>query len=155
MTRDFGGERGRKSKAAQRIVSIGAVAVLVVGVALVAGLAKYSAVTKARTWAVSGPPCPSLSQAQLRALDAPIVHTVNYDSILFGRAYGYMSCTDVADHGGWGFGSVTVCQFNSPTALQVTTPHGVADYSVPTGPATVLVRDGKARCVQGASQVAS
>ncbi|MDR3513269.1 MAG: hypothetical protein P4L73_16655 [Caulobacteraceae bacterium] len=151
MTGDFGTRGRRKRSPIEMVAGVGVAVAAVGGVLLAVAGVKYAAVSKARSWSVAGPPCASLTHDQYLSSDARVAHVFTYDDVQFGRGYGYVNCTEIADHGGFGFGTIPICQFNSPTVLQVTTARGTDYYAVPIGAATVSIEHGRPRCVQGAS----
>ena len=74
--------------------------------------------------------------------------TFDYDGVTLGRVAGDVSCSDVKDDGGKGFGTDKVCQFTSPATLTVATPVGVTYYEPGVGqPATLSIHRDVPRCV--------
>jgi hypothetical protein len=144
---------GRRRFSAIQLVSAAAGVVAVVGtIGGVALFQRSTAITKARAWTAVGPPCPSLSQADFLAAGVQMAHTIVYDDVTFARGYGYANCNEIADKGGRGVGVVPVCQFNSPTALQVTTRRGTFYFATRSSPATVSIADGVPHCVMATTQ---
>jgi hypothetical protein len=146
---DFGRRRGPRP--IEIVATFGAIAVLAATLPLALAAQRIAAVAKARAWAVSGPPCPSLSRSAYLASGERIVHLIDYDGVRFGRGYGYVSCVEVAKDGGRGLDTVPVCQFNSPTVLQVTTRRGDFYFYTRIRPATVTIADDRPQCVMNAS----
>ena len=103
-----------------------------------------------QAWTVTGPPCPIVSRADYQTLDEPLTHPFRYAGARFDRAYGYAMCNVIANHGGHGSGRLTVCQFNNPSVLDVTTPRGDILYRTDTRPATVSIDRGTPGCVLNA-----
>jgi hypothetical protein len=122
------------------LVVVGAVLFLVIG-------QRLAAISKARDWTAIGAPCPTLSVAAYQASGNRIAHVIDYDGVSLGRGYGYVNCDEIADDGGRGRGVIPICQFNSPTILQVTTKRGRFYYFTQSSPATISIVDGVPRCV--------
>ncbi|MDR3510421.1 MAG: hypothetical protein P4L73_02210 [Caulobacteraceae bacterium] len=146
---DLGRRRGLKP--IEIVATFGALAVIAATVPLALGAQRIAAVAKARAWAVDGPPCPAMSRAAFQASGLRIAHVVDYDDVRFGRGYGYVTCVAVARNGGRGLDTVPVCQFNSPTVLEVTTPRADVYFATHIGPATVTIVNDRPRCVLNAS----
>jgi hypothetical protein len=112
---------------------------------------KQAAIAEAWTLLAPGPPCPTV--ARLTDIGfTPALRTVQFDDVHFGRAYSYMTCGDIGDNGGRGPGSVSVCQFNDPMVVEVTTPKSHVIFFTRTRPATISVDHGLARCVLNPSR---
>ena len=112
---------------------------------------KQAAIAEARVLMAPGPPCPVV--ARLTDIGfAPALRTIQFDDVRFGRAYSYMTCSDIGDHGGRGPGRVSVCQFNDPMVVEVTTPESHAIFFTRTQPATISVDHGQAKCVLNPSR---
>jgi hypothetical protein len=102
----------------------------------------------AKAWNIQGPPCPALSQAEFAAKRYTALKTFPYDDIVIGRTAGDVSCSDVNDNGGKGFGHDKVCQFTSPATLTVVSPAGRWFFVPGAGqPSTLIVHKGVPRCV--------
>jgi hypothetical protein len=99
---------------------------------------------------VNGPPCAAISRAAYLALDQPLAHSFRYAGARFDRAYGYAMCNIIADHGGHGAGRLTVCQFNNPSVLDVSTPRGDVLFRTDSRPATISIDHGEPHCVLNA-----
>ncbi len=136
------------------------IGVLVLAVALGVILYRYwsGQIAETREWTISGPPCPSLSHQALIAagLQAAPEGDVrgfadisdDYDGVRFGRRFGYMSCADVRENGGFSLDSHPVCQFTRPEVVTITTAKGVFFFNTGvSAPATVSVKDGLPSCV--------
>ena len=112
---------------------------------------KQEAIAEAQALMAPGPPCPVV--ARLTDIGfAPTLRTVEFDDIRFSRAYSFMMCSDIGDNGGRGPGSVSVCQFNDPMVVEVTTPKSHAIFFTRTQPATISVEHGQAKCVLNPSR---
>lgn len=149
---DIVATRGRRRIAPiEWVATGGAIAVLASVLPLALAGERVAQVAKARAWTVEGPSCPTLTGEAARRMGGKIAHVIDYDDVLFGRGYGYVSCILIADQGGRGLGRLPVCQFNNPTVLQVTTRTGTTYYSTWINPATVSVEHGRPRCVLGNS----
>ena len=146
MTVDYGSARTRKGLGLGTIVVAAAVVIL----AFVIGNQVWhrpGEIRKAEQWAVSGPPCQRVSPQVFQAQPVRIHHRFENDEITFGRGFGHVSCEDIVNDGGKGFGTFTECQFNAPGALQVTTSNGDAYFLTQGNPATVIVKNGAPTCV--------
>ena len=112
---------------------------------------RRAAIAEAQTLLAPGPPCPVV--ARLTDIGfAPPLRTVQFNDVRFGRAYSYMICSDIGDNGGRGPGSVSVCQFNDPMVVEVTTAKSHAIFFTQTRPATISVDHGQAKCVLNPSR---
>ncbi|MBL8772630.1 MAG: hypothetical protein JNK30_14705 [Phenylobacterium sp.] len=127
---------------------LAAIAVLVVG-----GLgARYlrihqMRVDDAKAWAIEGPPCPQITEAELLAAPRGLRRS-DYGEVSFERSKGEMECATIFVDGGRGDASYPVCQFDRPSDLRVRTARGEWRFRPGPGrPATVSTRDGVARCV--------
>ncbi len=130
---------------------IAAVLVLTLGVGLVTWNAvrgRKVDVATAQAWDIKGPPCAQLTLEQWNAKHLKVRDVTNYDGRMIGRWSGDVSCSDVKDSGGAGFGTDRICQFTNPTALAVTTPAGAFYFETGTGqPATLSLHQDKPKCV--------
>lgn len=123
--------------------------VLVIGVVAASWLYHRSeAVRTAQAWAITGPPCPTASQQTFAASAMKPHMAYEFGDVSFTRAYGHVSCQEITNDGGRGFGTFPECQFTSPGLLQVTTKRGDFYFIVETGPATVMVKDDVPSCVR-------
>lgn len=149
---DIVATRGRRRMSAiEWVATAGVLLVLAAVLPLALAGERFAQVAKARAWTVQGPACPTVTGETARALAHKVAHVIDYDGVLFGRGYGYVSCILIADQGGRGLNRLPVCQFNSPTVLQVTTATGTTYYSTWIRPATVTVEHGRPHCVIGQS----
>ncbi len=139
-------QKKRRRTAIGWVMSRGGIAVAVGLIAGVFGAARFAAITHARAWMTPGEPCPTLTQAQLQASGQALGHGFTYHGVGFARAYGYVNCDEVTPDL-FGLKTVPVCQFNSPTVLQVTTGGRSYLYTTPVRPMTVWVTDQGPRCV--------
>ena len=156
MTLDLGVRRRARLTPAQKLVIAAAIAATVALPVYVYRGAylrdREEALTLAREWAISGPPCPSLSRAEFEARGLKVTRGLVYEDAIFYREFGHISCTGLRHASGWSQRLYPVCQFTSPKALRVTS--GDRDWYFAPGPgqpATVSVRDGQARCVLAAN----
>lgn len=114
---------------------------------------QVKSVAEFQHWVIQGPPCAPSSKAALDAAGVTLKDSNVIDQVEFTRAYGHVSCTDVHDNGGRGFGSVNVCQFSSPRGLKVRTPKGEFYYLLPGAkPVVVGVEKGAPSCVIGSTE---
>jgi hypothetical protein len=78
---------------------------------------------------------------------------MSFGDASFTRAYGHVACEEIHDHGGRGFGTLSVCQFSGPGPLAVRTAQGDAYYFIPNAkPAAVTVGQGRPACVVGTTE---
>lgn len=135
---------------AERIIAAGVAIGAVIGLAVVAGI-QVATVPRVGAehayWTVSGPPCPTATQADLDRIPRPLAQVSDFGEGRFARVSGAILCNDMTTS----FGTVTstVCQFNRPRALKVWSKGGSALYKFDGGqPATVTVsEDRPPRCV--------
>jgi hypothetical protein len=128
------------------VMSRGGIAVAVGVVVGAFAVARFAAITHAHAWMTPGEPCPTMTQAQLQASGQALGHGFTYHGVGFARAYGYVNCDEVTPDL-LGLKTVPVCQFNSPTVLQVTTGGRNFLYATPVRPMTVWVSDKGPTCV--------
>jgi hypothetical protein len=98
-------------------------------------------------WRISGPSCPSYAGdvAKFRRQKA-----FDLDGYRFRRVYGHVECAGMTSGSLFASEERLVCQFTSPTFLEVTTPHGARSYETGIGrPATITIENGRATCVLG------
>ena len=146
MTADYGG-RGGKKGIALPVILIGGV-VLVIAFLIGSWFwHRPGDIRRAQEWAISGPPCPQVSAAAFKAQPVKIHERFEDDDIAFGRGYGHVSCDEIVNDGGRGFGTFTECQFSSPGAVQVTTKAGDVYFLTGTKRATVTVKKDAVSCV--------
>ena len=149
MTQDYGAGRAPKGIGLSVIVA-GAIVLIV---AFVVGdwlWHRPAGMRKAQEWAITGPPCPQVSAQAFQAQPVRIHERFENDDITFGRGYGHVSCDDIVNDGGRGFGTFTECQFTSPGAIEVTTSAGVTYFLTRVSPATITVKKGAVGCVLAA-----
>ena len=102
-------------------------------------------------WTVSGPACPSVTAADVQALDLANHTPFAFASMRGSMASGIVSCTvlDLAE--GRPTPPYTVCQFSAPFVIALTTPRGQVYFEPGVGrKATVSLRNGQPSCVMGA-----
>lgn len=128
-------------------------AAVVVGVVIVAwagyqrrALALAASTEAANLAAVSGPPCPTLTEAEYEARAAKPKKAFIFNDIRFDRRFGHVDCNTVAT--GEGNAYAPVCQFSGPTLLTVTTEKGRFIFAPGGGkPVTIITENGFPRCV--------
>jgi hypothetical protein len=136
------------------------VGLTVFAVALVAAAAVWmwrqnqsEGVAEFQHWVIAGAPCAATSKAAFDAAGVTLNVTNVIDQAQFARAYGHVSCSDVRDRGGRGFGVVNVCQFSSPLGLRVRTPKGEFYYLLPAAkPVVISIVGGVPACVFGSTE---
>ncbi len=145
-------ESGAGRRAA-RILVTGAAVGAAVGLVIVIGIL-MATTPRARAdkayWTLSGPPCPTATQAEIDRIGRPLAQVNNFGGARFARSSGAVLCDAVTD--GIGLIENAVCQFNSPRLLAVWSKGGTALYQFPWGQrATVTVSDDRPpRCVAAA-----
>lgn len=154
MPTDLGPPKARDFGAVRRyglahvigaVVVVGAAALLVTSQGV---RDRNASIALARKWDVQGPPCPAMSEAEFQAKHQAAPKTFDYDGTTLGRVAGDVSCSDVKDNGGKGFGTDKVCQFTSPAALTVVSPAGRFFFVPGPGqPATLRIHKDVASCV--------
>jgi hypothetical protein len=113
---------------------------------------RQSQIEEAQAWAPPGPACPTMTRQAYQALGTVASHQSGYEGVRFARAYGAVGCNQIASHGGKGPGKISVCQFNSPTTLIVTTKRGEFIYFTSAKPAVVTVADDTPTCMESAGE---
>jgi hypothetical protein len=93
----------------------------------------------------TGPACPTETRAQYLASGPRASETFTYHGVRFSRAYGYVNCNEVTPDL-LGVRHAKVCQFNSPTVLEVTTPSADVYYAAPVSPMTAWVDESGPHC---------
>jgi hypothetical protein len=127
------------------VVVVGAAALVV---AFQAVRDRNASIVLARAWEVRGPACPAMSQTEFGARRETAPKTFDYDGVTLGRVAGDVSCSDVKDNGGRGFGTDKVCQFTSPATLTVASPAGRFLFVPGPGqPATLRIHKDVPTCV--------
>lgn len=130
-------------------LTVGAAAGLVIVVGIQVATVPRTKAEKAY-WTLSGPPCPTATQAEIDSIGRPLAQVSDFGEGRFARSSGAVLCNDITDS--FGLVQNTVCQFNSPRLLAVWSKGGTALYQFPWGqPATVTVSDRHPpRCVMAA-----
>ena len=109
------------------------------------------AMTRAEAARVSGPPCPTLDEAQFQRAGYRGLKGVDYMGAVFMRQYGHVECSSVPDDF-LALRAHPVCQFTSPNVLAVTTKRGTSYYAPGVGhPATVVARGDEVQCVMASN----
>ncbi|HEY5410431.1 MAG TPA: hypothetical protein VIJ94_06865 [Caulobacteraceae bacterium] len=147
MAHDFGGARRRRKSIAVPVLVLGAVALVVAYLAGSWVWHRPREIRKAQAWAISGAACQQVSAQAFAAQPVQIHARFENNDITFGRGYGHVSCDDITNDGGRGYGTFTECQFNSPGALEVATKTVHAYFLTGGGPATVTVKKDAVSCV--------
>jgi hypothetical protein len=131
-------------------LAIGAGLVVLAAIGAGWGWHRHTVYMDTQALTITGPPCPTITRQAYMSSDISASHVFLYDDVRFARADGMVSCDEIADHGGYGFGRLPVCQFNSPTVLEIITPRGEFFYATRARPATVTVDQGTPSCVMNA-----
>jgi hypothetical protein len=106
----------------------------------------------AQAFAIDGPPCPSLTEAEFTAKHYKAPKVFDYDGVAIGRLAGNVSCSDVKTEGGKGLGVDKVCQFTGPATITVTLKTGRVFYVPGVGqPASLIIHDDVPRCVMASN----
>ncbi len=150
MTKDYGAGKRRRVGPSGPVIAAGGAVLAIAFVVGIWFLHRPEDIRRAQQWAISGPPCPQVSAKAFQAQPVKIHERFEDDGISFGRGYGHVSCDEIKENGGRGFGSFTECQFTSPGAIQVTTSSGDSYFLTRTSPATVSVRTSGVSCVLAA-----
>lgn len=158
MTADYGVRSVRRGLSPVHIAMVVGMVVLVAALGVLGFFSARAQIAIAKQWTVPGPPCPAMSQSALIAagLQAspegdlrgfPDMNN-DYDSVRFGRRFGYVSCAEIHDNGGLSLDSHPVCEFTRPVVVTITSAKGVFYFNTgSTAPATVSVQDGVPSCV--------
>lgn len=123
------------------------VAVGMVGAIVYGGVSKsrQDAADKAAKWESQGPVCELL--AALPAGERMSSNVTQVQDVQFRRASGHVACTEIGDDQGRSDRLVPVCQFTSPSVVEVKTPKGTFVFRPGPGlPATIIVRAGQPEC---------
>ncbi|HWF76596.1 MAG TPA: hypothetical protein VN694_05405 [Caulobacteraceae bacterium] len=103
-------------------------------------------------WTVAGPPCQRSAPVALESLavgEDP--GALTFEQAQGAFLHGGVVCSVIdRDHGRLTH-PFTVCQFGSPYAIQLETPHGEVFFRPLGRPATISWPDGIPRCVLGAN----
>lgn len=109
-------------------------------------------VADAKAWAISGPPCPQITEAELLAGRGGL-RTFEYGDVTFARQKGQAECATIHFDGGRADASYPVCQFDRPSDLRVRTARGEWRFRPGPGrPATVSTPHGQALCVMATAR---
>jgi len=145
---DYGERRKRRRGTPFGAVAIG------VGVPLLAATAAVSwliqrqhAIEEAAAWAITGPPCPTLTLAEFQSAPRAPFEGFTYEGVGFDRQFGHVSCNAVVNNGGRGSGTFPECQFTSAGVVKISTQRGDVYYSTGSQPSTVAVRQDQPSCV--------
>jgi hypothetical protein len=114
---------------------------------------RSAAILRARAWTYAGPPCPAVPRETYLNFTHRAKHAFTFDDVRFGRVDGGASCREIATHGGRGLDTLPVCQFNSPTLLEVVTRRGAFYFETKMSRATVSVTNGAPTCVLNAGDI--
>lgn len=153
---DLGIRKRRRRSVAEKVV-IGLAAAVALGLPLGLTAKDYlgereAALTRAREWAIDGPPCAQLTRGEFEARGLRAPKGTIYEDAQFYRQFGHMTCSGLRYGAGWGTAVYPVCQFTSPKALKVVTSKGEWYFAMAPGqPATVATPHGEARCVLAAN----
>lgn len=150
VVKDYGVRRVRQPPPLSGAAILIVVASMVVFKAQEVSAEHRQVVSEAKAWTIAGPPCPSIGALSKIPYPVHPLETFSFQGVSFSRAYGYVSCQVILDRQGRGPGTVTVCQFNSPTVLQVVAPRGRAVWLTDVRRATISVADGVPSCVLNA-----
>ena len=147
------GSRKKMRKTGRMKLALGGGLAVCVGVAgsllLAGGLRDRDlAIAEAKTVALAGPPCPTVTAAGALAGVLRANETFQYYDMHLSRAFGHVSCDMIGYDAGRGWGKYPLCQFTSPGLLHITTPGQDIYYATGIGrPATVSLPHGVLRCV--------
>ncbi|MBX3483107.1 hypothetical protein [Phenylobacterium sp.] len=132
---------------------LGAIALLVVGSLTVRYVRIHQGrIDDAKAWAIAGPPCPQVSEAELLAAPRGLRRS-DYGEVSFERAKGEIECATIYVDGGRGDENYPVCQFDRPSDLRIRTARGEWRFRPGPGvPATVSTRGGVATCVMATAR---
>lgn len=108
-------------------------------------------IADAKDWAIEGPPCPRITEAEFLDGSRKPIRKFDYDEVAFLRRDGHADCAPIYQDGGRGDRFHAVCQFTNPESLQVRTLRGEWAFRPGPGqPATVSTAHGEATCVLAA-----
>jgi hypothetical protein len=112
---------------------------------------KRTRIADAKAWAIAGPPCPRIAEAEFLGGSRKPIRKFDYDEVTFLRRDGHVDCAPIYEDGGRGDRFHAVCQFTNPESLQVRTGKGEWAFRPgPSQPATVSTENDEARCVLAA-----
>lgn len=108
-------------------------------------------IADAKDWAIEGPPCPRITEAEFLDGSRKPIQKFDYDEVAFLRRDGHVDCAPIYEDGGRSTRFHAVCQFTGPESLQVRTKAGAWAFRPGPGqPATVSTANDEARCVMAA-----
>jgi hypothetical protein len=108
-------------------------------------------IADAKAWAITGPPCPRITEAAFLDGSRKPIRKFDYDEVTFLRRDGHAGCAPIYEDGGRSTRFHAVCQFTNPESLQVRTGKGAWAFRPGPGqPATVSTANDEARCVLAA-----
>lgn len=149
MAQDYGARGPRKKPPYGWIVAVVLVLIALSAAVFIPSWLKHrdQAIADASSLALTGPPCPPLTEAQFAAgYSTP--QGLTFGEVRFERQYGHASCIDLRYEGGKAMGTYPACQFMSPAVLTVVSEKGRFHYLPGLGKdATVFVEHGQPRCV--------
>jgi hypothetical protein len=149
MTHDFGHSRRRKKPPYGWIAAVIVVFIGLSAAVFVPSWIKHrnEAIADAGKLALSGPPCPVLSEAEFaKGYSTP--NGLTFGEVRFERQYGHASCNTLRYEGGKALATYPACQFMSPAVLTVVSEKGRFHFLPGLGKdATVFVEHGQPRCV--------
>ena len=138
----------RRFGIAHVIGAVVVISVVIAGAAMEFAKTRKANIATAKAWDIQGPPCPALTRAEFAAKRYTALKTFPYDEVTIGRTAGDVSCSDVKENGGAGFGTDRVCQFTSPATLTVVSKTSAYFFVPGPGqPSTLIVHKGVPRCV--------
>lgn len=152
MSMDYGHRKKRRMSAGAKLAFGGGIAVCL-AVAGYFGVASFLRdrehnVSDAQEYNASGPPCPTVTAAELAANGPALRHAFDFDDIHLAYAFGETDCAMVADHGGLGLAKYAICHFTSAGSLKVTAGKTEAIFRPGLGkPAAIIYRKGQISCV--------
>lgn len=144
--------RGRRSAAAPAWLwpTLGVAATALLGASLTGRYLsiRNERIADARAWTILGPPCPTITEAELTHELGKGFRSFDYGDVTFSRRDGDVECAPVYYDGGRGDAFYPVCQFSGPGDLRVRTGRGEWRFRPGPGrPATVSAPHGEAGCV--------
>ena len=108
-------------------------------------------IADAKAWAITGPPCPRITEAVFLDGSRKPIRKFDYDEVTFLRRDGHADCAPIYEDGGRSTRFHGVCQFTNPESLLIRTRKGDWAFSPGPGqPATVSTANDEARCVLAA-----
>ncbi|WP_374468972.1 hypothetical protein [Phenylobacterium sp.] len=138
---DFGG-----SFHAAGMIGLLAMLLTIPGYILLSGWLERRA--EIRAWTIDGPPCPQPAMLDPKVVGTRPAKVFSYRGARFARQSGHASCVALDEGGAFERRLYTVCQFNAPAGLAVTTDAGTWRFQPGAGRnITVTVRGGRAACV--------